>query len=357
MPSYAGTRRKIAAGLSAAALASAVAWPALPALAAPNPGWRVVLNLHSGAPNSYSAFWAGIAVSSHDAWAVGGLNDAEAGQPAAYQWAGKHWHASPLPHGLHNSLDALSAPSQTDIWAVSDVGGYILHYNGTRWSVARKRFTGFGELTGVTAFSPSDVWVFGGPGAYPGYGTWHYDGRTWSRSAGASQLGITTASPVSPTDMWAIGSKNSPQDSLARYAGTWRLVSSHALSGLQFTAILALSSQDVWAAGAAPAKAFTSYLVHKTSSGWARVKLPYSVSVGDLISDGRGGLWVTGAGSAGPSWAIHLSATGHWSRTLLGKSSHVFGLTRIPRTTSLLGVGTADTKLGSNAIIWADGRT
>jgi hypothetical protein len=353
MVSYAAMRRKIGVALSAAALASAVAWPAL---AAPDPGWRVVLSLHHGAPGSYSAFWAGAAVSNRDAWAVGGLNVAAAGQPAAYQWTGKHWHASPLPHGLHNSLVALSAPAGTDIWAVSGEGGYILHYNGTRWSVARKRFTGIGELTGVTAFSPSDAWVFGGPGAGPGDGTWHYDGRSWSQSAGASQLGITTASAVSPTDMWAIGSRNSPQDSLARYTGTWRLVSARALAGLQFTSILALSSQDVWAAGFSQTKLFTSYLLHKTSSGWARVKVPYSVDVGDLTSDGRGGLWVTGAGSAGPTRAMHLSATGHWSSTLLGKSSHLIGLSRIPGTTSLLGFGSAYTKLGSNAIIWRHGR-
>jgi len=46
----------------------------------------------------------------------------------------------------------------------------------------------------VTALGPDDVWVFGGPGADPGVGTWHFNGHSWTQITSAPGNGIVTAS-------------------------------------------------------------------------------------------------------------------------------------------------------------------
>ena len=67
-----------------------------------------------------------------------------------------------------------------DIWAVSYAGGYVVHWNGAGWRVA-KCWRQHGVLSGVTALSPADVWVFGTTaGGFRGLGTWHFNGRTWA---------------------------------------------------------------------------------------------------------------------------------------------------------------------------------
>lgn len=96
-----------------------------------------------------------------------------------------------------------------DVWALGPTG-YVLHFNGTSWRLA-KRFRGgrLAELSDIVAFSPTNVWVFGGPGSRPGLGTFHFNGRSWARVTAATKLGIFTVSALSPRDMWATGTRKS----------------------------------------------------------------------------------------------------------------------------------------------------
>jgi hypothetical protein len=217
--------------------------------------------------------------------------------------------------------------------------------------------SGFGELTGVTAFSPSNVWVFGGPGAAPGFGTWHFNGNSWTKSPTATNDGIVLASALSSSNMWAVGSVSAGEDSIFHYTGSWHRATASALAGLQFHAIVALATHNVWALANIATNAFRPYLVHLTSSGWARIKIPYSLDPVDLASDGRGGLWLTAVDSASAGWVVHRTASGQWSRVSLGKSARMFGLALVPGTASLWGVGSVNQQAGSKAAIWADGPT
>ena len=345
----------LGASLSAVALGFS---PALPAEAASSPGWRIVFSHQYGA-GSFSDYFAVTATGARNAWAFGGtdVSGAGSGSPAAEHWQGSSWTASALPGGLADSISAASAPSASDVWAVSDQGGYILHFNGSGWSEASKRFTGFGELTGVTAFSPSNVWVFGGPGAAPGFGTWHFNGTSWTKSPTATKDGIATASALSPSNMWTIGSVSAGEDSIFHYTGSWHQSTGSALAGLQFHAILARAADNVWALANIATNAFRPYLAHLTSSGWGRIKIPFSLDPVDLSSDGRGGLWLTAVDSANAGWVVHRSASGQWSRVSLGKSARMFGLALVPGTASLWGAGSVNQPAGSKAAIWADGRT
>jgi hypothetical protein len=354
-------RRPVWVLFAASACAAGLALsPIMSAQAASGPGWRVIYSHHYGAAAAFSTFWSASAAGIRNAWAVGGLTMGGApgsGRPFAVRWQGSRWHASPLPAGLTSFLIAASADSPSDAWAVSGQGGYVLHWSGRSWSVA-KRFPEpklVRELTGVTAFGPKDVWVFGGSGAYPGEGTWHLHGTTWTKVTGIGG-NIARASAVSPSDMWAVGGISVGDDAIVHFAGNrWLHVTAKVLTGLQFHGIVALSKADVWAAAAPQANPLKAFLVHRTGSGWVRVQLPWAVDAGSLASDGRGGLWISAA-SATRSWLIHRSSSGRWSRVALPNRSGIIGLSPIPGTTSLWGTGSIGQQRGSKATIWASGR-
>jgi hypothetical protein len=163
------------------------------------------------------------------------------------------------------------------------------------------------------------------------------------------------ASAVSAKNIWAIGSAKSPQDSLAHFTGQWLSVHATALSGLQFNAISAANSHDVWAAGSPPAHPFRARLVQLTSRGWSRLSVPWKVDLTDLAPDGSGGVWVLAQDSSA-QWALHRTVAGRWSRTKIGPMGSLLRIALVPGTTSLWGAGSAQAKPVAKAAVWARGR-
>jgi hypothetical protein len=327
----------------------------LPAQAA-TPGWRVIFTHHYGTSANASGYLTVVAPGNRNAWAFGGtdLSGATPGSPVAEHWNGKAWAASTLPGAASTPIEAASAPAASDIWAVTHFGGSILHWNGAKWAVAKK-LSGTGQLTGVTAFSASNVWVFGGGGFTGGLGTWHYNGKTWTQVTGSAN-GIDHAGALSPSSIWAIGGTASPQSAIVHYNGsTWSQVKATALAGLQFHDVLAVTAKNIWALASPATSSFSGWLAHFNGSGWSKSMLPYAVTPGRVAQDGHGGLWLTGQDSAGKTWLVHRSGTGVWSRSLPASPAAVLGLALIPGTSSLLGAGLVLTQTGANAVTLAYG--
>ena len=349
------TRAIIGSALAAAALAVGAG---LPAHAASATGWRVVSSQHYGGATAYSGLMTVVAPGKKDAWTLGGsdLSGGTAGTPVAEQWNGAAWQTATLPSGLTSYIEAASAPSGHDVWAVSGLGEYVLHYDGTTWSVAKQWAPGgiALQLTGVTAFSPTNVWVFGGPGGDPGLGTWHLQGTTWTQVTGPGGA-ITTASALSARNIWAIGASSAPQRTIVHYNGTrWLKVADPALSGLQFNGIVALSATNIWLSAMKGSK---PELVHYNGQQWQLITVPWSVSVGHLASDGQGGVWVTGDKLANNgAYALHYTSAGAWSRHLLGAQALVSSFALIPGTTSVWAAGfLPEVATGGDATVWAHG--
>jgi len=347
------------AGLMATALSVAAM---VPAQAAAAPGWRIVSSQHFGTAGDFNGLLSVVSTGRDSAWAFGGtdLAGAASGGPLAEHWNGRSWRAVTLPSGLAGPIDAASAPTANDIWAVGAVGGYALHYNGSKWSVAKRwkeSRTLPRELTGVTAFSPTNVWVFGGAGADPGLGTWHLHGSTWTKVTGIGG-NIATASALSSRNIWAIGGNaTAPQNIVLHYNGsTWQQVKSKALDGVQLSDILALSPGNVWVAGVTNGSKPGALLLHLRGTTWTRVKIPFPVLPVQLAPDGTGGLWMTGVSIASPGgWrALHLSRAGAWQRYVIPRATIVVGLAHVPGTASLWATGTVVTTR-PNAAIWAYG--
>jgi hypothetical protein len=349
--------RRSRAALTAAASAAALTLaPGAPARAARAPGWHLVFTSHYGRATNYSGYTAVVAPDGHDAWAFGSTSTAglpAPGSPVAERWNGTTWQRSPLPPGLSSEIFAASAVSASDVWAVTEAGGDILHWDGARWSVAR-HVPGPGAFTGIAALGGRDVWAFGGPGAGPGLGAWHYDGRAWTRVPGAAGR-VLTPSAVSATDIWATGSASSEGDVILHYDGSgWRRVTAPALAGLGFGEILAQPGTGVWATAVTGGGG--QRLVHFGGGRWSTTVLPWpDASLGFLAPDGRGGLWLDLYGAAGQAWVSHRSARGRWSRTALPAGSVMAQLAPAPGGTSLWAVGGIRTKAGSDAGIWSFG--
>jgi hypothetical protein len=361
-------------GVACAAVASSVlvVVAAVPAQAGTNPGWRHVVSKHYGPAQDYSGYEVVVANGKNSAWALGGTDlsggNGTVQRPVAMRWNGRNWSGYTLPSGLTSTIIAASAPAANDIWAVTSFGGYILHWNGTAWSVAKRLpWNGKGvepQLTGVVALSPKNVWAFGESGFTLGWGTWHYNGKSWSQWRGNAG-DLADGSAVSAGNIWAIGGPLAPQSAIVHYTGTWKLVTARALSGLQFTSIRAFSAKDVWVSATTRTNDSQSWLVHYNGSTWARVKVPWTMSVGALTADGHGGLWVTGFNvtpkGAYTFYVVHRTATGALSRITVGPSLtsglNLSSVALIPGTSSVWGAGSVQSlTVGGSAVIAAYGQ-
>jgi hypothetical protein len=352
-------RAGVLAGSAISAVAIAVAGAVtVPAQAASTPGWRVVFRHHYGPAANFGSYLAIVAPGRTDAWAFGASNEALGKSPVAVHWNGKAWRPAALPAGLPDLLAGASASSPSNIWVISHLGRYALHWNGTKWAVA-KRWKATGQLTGVTALSRTNVWVFGGPGFTNGLGTWHYNGHGWTESGGAA-TGIIRASALSAGNIWAIGSAAAAEDSLVHFNGTrWTRVSATALKNAQFTGITAVSRTDVWAVGVGAGAPGPALIVHWNGTRWAKVAVPWPVSPIGVIVDGHGGIWV--AADAGPpgnvAWLLHRLRSGKWTRTRIGASpTAIDDLALVPGADAVWGAGSVATKVSSDAAVYADGR-
>ena len=174
-------------------------WSVVPS---PNyPGWPSYLNSVD-------------AISANDVWAVGyyGFISGDLISHAlVLHWDGLAWTIVPIsevPGGDY--LNAVSALSSTDIWAVGayhigrDFDGMAAHWNGATWTrYSFESVPGFNILNAVEAIATNDVW------AVDGAFNLHWDGTTWTPypSAGGGQ-GVAA---LSSTDIWAVGYSSSGQ--------------------------------------------------------------------------------------------------------------------------------------------------
>jgi hypothetical protein len=349
--------RRACLALSVAAATALALGVALPASASTRlPSWRLVFKHHySGGNSSYF----GIAAAGRSAaFAVGSAKFAgpTGGVPISARWHDGRWTALAMPSGLTGILSAVSADSGKDAWAVSEFGGYVLHWHNGQWKVALQFSESSGlpqEMTGVTAFSPTNVWVFGGSGAYPGVGTWHLQGHAWTRIRGFGG-NISFASALSPEDMWAVGGINVGEDSIMHYIrGKWHHITSPVLSGLQFSQILALTSSNVWTVASNGGSPGSFRLLQLRGGHWTRHALPKNYDPTDMVADGRGGLWFTAIDTSNNKVQfLHRSAAGHWS---VIHDPGVGPLALIPGTSSLWGAGDTSLKTGFEAAIYANG--
>jgi hypothetical protein len=339
---------------AAVALSAGFALSTAPAAAQPTTAarWHVVYRY---APKDSACRYGTVAVwGTSSAWAVGGCGVAGNGSPTAAVYSRGRWSSTRMPSGPLGSIMTVSADGRNDAWAVASG---VLHWHAGRWTVAKT----FGPVmvpgpleTGITALSPTNVWVFSGTSV--GQGAWHLTGHRWARVTGPGR-DVVTASALSASSIWAIG--GAYVASVLHYAhGRWRDVSTPAGPRLEFGAILAASANSIWVT----ARHGTDLeLLHLAGTRWTAYPSPWPVlsDTGDIpessiAADGRGGFWISGyVISRTATWLLHVSSTGKWSRVSLGDSD-IGAVIRLPGSRSLLAVGSLPLA-GNNAAaaVWA----
>lgn len=158
--------------------------------------WSVVPSLNHSADTN---ILTGVAGSSADAvWAVGSAT----GSPLVEYWDGTDWRLVTTPRQAPTT-EAVTALSPSDVWAVGTSGlTQALNWNGSRWQpVPTPDLSTFGQLSGVAAAGPRDVWasvgrISGGPPSVAE----NWNGQAWhttvaSRLTPQGQANAITALP------------------------------------------------------------------------------------------------------------------------------------------------------------------
>lgn len=180
--------------------------------------WSVVTG--AALPSGATALLTGVTTTSDGAvWAVGAVQkplqpEGVARTAFIERLSGGTWQSLPVPAtnpSFNVTLNAVSAASPTDIWAVGTQGGRALaeHWDGTAWSfVPTPTISGaFIVLKGVTAVGPHDAWFVGDQS----FGTisMQSDGTTTTvppTPSGSARGDLTAVSNVGHT-LYAVGSQ------------------------------------------------------------------------------------------------------------------------------------------------------
>lgn len=329
--------RRSAIGVMAAASALLVAAPAYAA-----PGWRI-----TATPDKNSGL-RGLAVTgAKSAWAAGYQSVNGQAVPVVRRWNGTTWTRMSLPSAVKGAyLENVSASSSTNVWIGGSDGRrkqYWMRWNGKSWAVATADLPkeSYPHSPKLLAVGTGDVWSFSRTGAGPLIpDVRHYNGRNWSRVKVPGL--ISQASAVSSKQIWATGwvdGSTGPVPTVMRWNGTsWKKQAQPLgarTDGTVAGGVLAFSSTNVWVAGADSTG--RGLLLHWNGKTWAKKPAPVNYVLSDLVYDGNGGLWML----AGQKFVHYKS--GKWTTSAVpgknGLRSEIAALARVPKTTSIWGVG------------------
>jgi len=315
---------------------------------------------HYGLPGNASGYSVIVVTGSNQAWAFGGTNPGGLSAPVATWWNGSTTATATLPAGLTSFISDASATSSSDVWAASQYGRYLLHFDGVRWRMARRWQQG--QVTGVTAVTPSDVWVFGtSADGTSDIGTWHYDGTSWQRVPGLAGS-IVRASAITASDIWAIAASPASY-SVAHFDGTsWEQVpTGNALDSVHVRDILAISSTDVWVIGdkADAGGGVRLVLLQWNGAAWTSLVSPINAWAGRLAPGPGRTVLVTATPASATASGLIAQASAAGGRLVVSPRSWLStgGISDVAlagRARLLWVSGAVLTGLGGDAVIWSE---
>jgi hypothetical protein len=204
-------------------------------------------------------------VSTNDVWAVGSYRVAGTGMfDAGYStlimhWDGEEWSATPHPTVSGGYMTGVSAASPDDVWAVgTQISGpklgtrtsIIMHWDGGSWSRIDPGDVdddGHGPLNKVVAISNDNVWAVG-------VGIIHWDGQSWRRfplleypdpGSFGELVGLTA---IGPDDIWIAGTGSKRGELVtAHWNGkSWIAIPTIDIGNTPSVGFAAFSTNDVW---------------------------------------------------------------------------------------------------------------
>jgi hypothetical protein len=206
------------------------------------------------------------ASSTSDAWAVGEQSAGTKIHDSLYEhWNGTAWSVVTGPN--EGVLNAVLDFGPANAWAFADFA--VLHWNGTAWSVV----SGALPALGVSADGPGDIW-----GIYRNDQVTHYNGTSWSSTTLSAPSGTPVfegVTALSPTDVW-VGGTNGTGPLLEHFNGTsWQVMTlPSSFSAYGLNAITAKSDSDVWVFSNTGSPSVPLLLANWNGSSWTTSPSP-----------------------------------------------------------------------------------
>jgi hypothetical protein len=242
---------------------------------------------------------------------------------------------------LVGSLQAVSATSPTDAWAVgsrwtgTQTSTLIQHWDGAGWTKIPSPSPG-GEngsyLQGVSAVSADDAWAVGNYFANADLTEVrtlieHWDGTSWTVVPSPSPKGyvnLADVSAVSATDAWAVGVQRTADETttvIEHWDGTsWTRVPNPLAGGPeQLFGVSALSATDAWAVGHYDngTQDYQGLVEHWDGTSWTVVPSPSPspgvVELRGISAVSANNVWAVG------SYAGTKTLIEHWDGTSWAK--------------------------------------
>ena len=364
-------------------------------MSAATSAWVVVTSPNPSTTSVSNNVLSGVAaITDSNVWAVGSYSSTSGNDldhTLAEHWNGATWSivSTPNPGTNGSSLEAVSADSSTDVWAVGETNTnpfgtasqdqtLIEHYNGSAWSVVPSpNPSNQGDvLTGVKAFASNNVWAVGYylDTLYDSLDplVLHWDGTSFTMFTSGVPVGsgflLEAINGLSPTDIWAVGEDGFGDTNFEMHFNgvQWSVAPSASFpnGGQQFIAGVAeVSTDDVWAVGSYVPTVFAeqqTLALNWNGNTWSQVKTP---NVDTYFNK----FYAVAAVSASDVWAVGYAYTTsglsfdtlieHWNGVAwsIVSSPNAKGTTgnelvgiAVSGTTTLWSVGSADSTTKGN---------
>ena len=332
--------------------------------------------------STYDVLYSVSAVSARSVWAVGvSINFTDhTSKTLVEHWDGKAWSIIPSADilGQPDSLSGVAAINDQNVWAVGSfsytppVRGsetMIEHWDGKAWRIVPSPGPTSSVWRGVTALSSQNIWAVGSVFQWDTNTSQtlsgHSDGTSWgltrSPNPGSKINALSGVAAASGGDVWAVGYSNNLDDSVIRsliehWDGTqWSVVNSpnRDPADTLLSGVAALSSRSAWAVGAG----LGALIEHWNGTKWSIVKSPTTgASLRGVAALSEQDVWAVGD-SFDPKKRANQTLIEHWDgsqwsivkspnrddTTIRSSNNSLFGVTRVPHTKGIWGVGSYDT--------------
>jgi hypothetical protein len=251
--------------------------------------------------------------------------------------------ARPAHAGVYRYLEAVSAVSSDDIWAVGtrtprgflSKDTFVQHWDGTRW---RRVFSGQHharcDLRSIQALAADDIWAVGTRVSHAVDVftlTEHWNGSSWRRVPSPNRSGslardeLFAVSGTATDDVWAVGFYNQPvshRPLVEHWDGsTWVTVDAPQKSSYdELYGVAAVSSDDAWAVGTSSDSDPQETLVeHWNGTRWRLVPSPnrgsHRSALTAVTAISPTDVWAVGYFYRGEGLSRKLPLAEHWDGT------------------------------------------
>jgi hypothetical protein len=343
--------------------------------------WSLAATINVG--SSHNDLFGVSGIATNNVWAVGAYETnttSHATATMAQHWNGTSWSkVATVNPSSYSYLFAVAAVSSNSVWAVGttynfSVGAYqtlVEHYNGSSWSVISSPNTGFSDtwnqLFAISALSDTDIWAVGS--LTPSVGPLqslavHSDGTIMSVVGTPNMIGdneLLSVNALEPGHAVGVGYGGFVSGSSPAVAMQWDLVATGVsmagpltlpVSGDVLLESVARASDAVWAVGfyRSTLSSPRQTLVWKATWDSTAHTLAWAASPG--ISDSPGSasniLFAAAAVSPGVFWAAGFSYSGVYDQTLTELYCSLHFDVAAPATATA-GVGFSVTVTATNA--------